>query len=415
MKYHGVDIRLRSPSAELLELPWPTPLAEWDATAVPFHDVPVGPSQHLVRFLEVEDGLLAVKEAPDRIVRREYEALRALEARRLPAVRAVGMVLRGEERQGLLVTRFLERSWQYRRLFMRLPREDTRQRARLLAAMAGLLVELHRGGVFWGDCSLANTLFVRDGQNLEAHLVDAETSEIHAALSDGQRRHDLEILEENVTAGLLDIASRLGEVGDIDEYVDAARSVIATYRELWAELHRDLIVSADERWRVASHLHRLHELGYAVDEVRLEQDTAGADRLRVKVAVAGRDHHAEALRALTGVEVREGQAAILLNDARAFASRSGPSADERATGTSWRQEVFEPGVALVRGIAGAHTDPVQAFCDLLEVRWLLSEQAGRDVGVDVALSALRERKFPTDAAASMSILEPPTGELPLDS
>ena len=45
--------------------------------------------------------------------------------------------------------------------------------------MASLLVDLHRNGVFWGDCSLANTLFSRDGQVLQAWLVDAETSEIH--------------------------------------------------------------------------------------------------------------------------------------------------------------------------------------------------------------------------------------------
>ena len=49
--------------------------------------------------------------------------------------------------------------------------------------MAGLLVELHRHGVFWGDCSLANTLFSRDGQVLQAWLVDAETSEVHPAAS----------------------------------------------------------------------------------------------------------------------------------------------------------------------------------------------------------------------------------------
>jgi hypothetical protein len=53
--------------------------------------------------------------------------------------------------------------------------------------MASLLVDLHRNGVYWGDCSLANTLFSRDGQRLQAWLVDAETSEIHPELTAGQR------------------------------------------------------------------------------------------------------------------------------------------------------------------------------------------------------------------------------------
>jgi hypothetical protein len=405
------DIRLRSPSADLLALPWAEPLADWDPTLVPFRDVPVGPSRHLVRFVDLADGLLAVKEAPDRLVRREYDVLRALESRRLPAVRVVGVVLRGSDLQGMLVTRFLERSWQYRRLFMRLAPGDARQRDRLLAALANLLVELHRSGVFWGDCSLANTLFVRDGQTLQAHFVDAETSEVHPALSTGQRQHDLEIMFENVAAGLIDIARRIGDPVEDRECISAAKMVANLYEELWAELHRDLSIAVGERWRVASHLRRLHELGYAVDEVHIEPDAGGEDRVRVTVAVAGRDHHAEQLRALTGVAVPEGQAAVLLGDARAFVSHHD---DQPAAGARWRREIFEPGITSVRDVGAPHTDPVQAFCDMMEVRWLLSEEAGADVGTEVALAALRNRDaIPAGAAASMSVLDPPTSEMRL--
>ena len=73
--------------------------------------------------------------------------------------------------------------------------------------MASLLVDLHRGGVYWGDCSLANTLFRRDGDRIQAYLVDAETSEVHPTLSDGQRAYDLEVLVENVAFGLADLAA----------------------------------------------------------------------------------------------------------------------------------------------------------------------------------------------------------------
>ena len=86
-------------------------------------------------------------------------------------------------------------------------------RDRLLDAMALLLVDLHRGGVYWGDCSLANTLFRRDGDRIQAYLVDAETSEVHPSLSDGQRRFDLDILVENVAFGLADLAAYQGRAG----------------------------------------------------------------------------------------------------------------------------------------------------------------------------------------------------------
>ena len=95
--------------------------------------------------------------------------------------------------------------------------------------MAFLLVDLHRSGVFWGDCSLANTLFRRDGDRIQAYLVDAETSEVFPSLSDGQRAYDLEILVENVAFGLADLAAMQGAPDADDDAIDAAERVRDRY------------------------------------------------------------------------------------------------------------------------------------------------------------------------------------------
>ena len=63
---------------------------------------------------------------------------------------------------------------------------------RLLDAQVELLVRLHLAGFMWGDCSLSNTLFRLDAGALAAYLVDTETAELHPALTDGQRRYDLD-------------------------------------------------------------------------------------------------------------------------------------------------------------------------------------------------------------------------------
>lgn len=152
---------------------------------MPLRDIAVGPSRHLVKFVDCDGALWAVKELPPRIARKEYGVLGELEDLGLPAVRRAGLVHQPDFDTSILLTRFLEGSWQYRRLFRRLPPEEPKHRARLFDAMATLLVELHRHGVFWGDCSLANTLFSRDGQVLQAWLVDAETSEVHPGFPTG--------------------------------------------------------------------------------------------------------------------------------------------------------------------------------------------------------------------------------------
>ena len=232
-------MRFRDDATALLALPWHLTLAEWPADAVRFVELPVGESRHVVRFISLANDILALKELPIRPAQREYAVMRDLQERGAPAVRPVGLVERPDEDAAILVTRYLSRSLQLRRLFRRLPEATLGHRERLLDAMTNLLVELHRGGVFWGDCSLANTLLLRDGQSLQAHLVDAETSEIHPTLSEGQRRLDVELAVENVAGDLLDIAATAGRpLDDADDELAAARSLRDRYERLWSEIHR---------------------------------------------------------------------------------------------------------------------------------------------------------------------------------
>jgi hypothetical protein len=410
-------MRLRSPSPGLLALPWFEPLADWDATEVPLRDIPVGPSRHLVRFVETDGALWALKELPQRIAEREYAVLRDLESRSLPAVRPAGLVVQPSAGNAILITRYLERSWQYRRLLMRIPPEQRAHRDRLLDAMASLLVDLHRNGVFWGDCSLANTLFSRDGQVLQAWLVDAETSEIHPQLSAGQRQHDVDILVENVAGGLVDLAARMDQPEEMfDALIAEAASVASRYQALWDVLYAEPVFPSADRFQIESQIRRVHELGFAVDEVNLQYTGEGHEQLQLKLVVAARRFHATQLQDLTGLSVGEGQARILLADLRAYQGRlqqdAHTSISEPFAARRWVDDVLTPGMEAAHRAIGGVGDPVQAYCDLLEVRWLLSEKAGADIGDATALAALANRAVPPDSAAKMMIAEASTGQLP---
>jgi hypothetical protein len=411
-----LELRLRATSPELLSLPWRVPLAEWDPTRVAFRDIPVGPSRHLVRFVEADQRVWALKGMPRRVAQREYDVLRVMETRALAAVRPAGIVVQPRDDDAILVTHYLDRSWQYRRLLMRLAPDATAHRSRLFDGVASLLVDLHRNGVYWGDCSLANTLFTRDGQVIQAWMVDAETAEVHPSLSDGQRRADLDIMAENVAGGLLDVAARRNELeGAVDRAYAEATGVAERYGELWDLLHVEPTIGPGATDQVAARVRDLEESGFAVDEVRLESG-ADEDTVRLRVAVAGRRFHAEQLRALTGLDVGEGQARVLLSDLRDLRARweqeLGHHVPEVLAARRWMLEVFTPGAERAHAALSGRGDPVQAYCDLLEVRWLLSEQAGHDIGDERALDALTHRSTPGGSAAEVSFVELPTEELP---
>ena len=406
------EFRLRTPSAGLLALPWDRPLSQWNVPDVPLRDIAVGPSRHLVKFVEADDALWAVKDIPQRIAAKEYDVLRRLEEMGLPAVRPAGLVAQPEFDTAILVTRYLEGSWQYRRLFMRLPPDQPKHRTRLLDGMAGLLVELHRHGVFWGDCSLANTLFSRDGQTLQAWLVDAETSEVHPTLSRGQREYDLDIMVENVAMGMTDLAERLGRSALEDVLIAEVDQTRARYDTLWDALHAEPVFGFTDRYRVEGMVRKLNELGFAVDEVSLQPVGDDPGQLKLHVAVGDRRYHAQRLQELTGLDVGEGQARILLGDLMAYQAQlcreAGQHVDEHTAARLWVMEVVTPTEHVAHAAVNNSGTAIQAYCDLLEVRWLLSEEAGHDVGTQRALAALRGDVIPTDSAAKLAIAEVPT-------
>jgi hypothetical protein len=382
-------LRLRDEVASLLDLPWEQPLGRWEDTGQRFRELPVGPSRHLVRFL-VSDGLVyALKELPAAVAEREFTVLRHLEEAGLPAVRAVGLAERPERGDAILVTEYLRHSMQYRRLLMRLRVMSVDYRDRLLDAMALLLVDLHRGGVYWGDCSLANTLFRRDGDRIQAYLVDAETSELHPGLSDGQRRFDLDILVENVAFGLADLAAYQGRPEDVDDAIESAESVRTRYRAVWHELNDQPDLIPGDRQEIRARLRRLNDLGFSVD---LEVDPVGpAGTVRLRTSVTTRRYHANELERRTRLRTLEGQARILLNDLAEyhawleFYERRPVAAEEAAD--RWLREVYRPTQARIAALVTPERDLVQAYCDVLEHKWFLSERDGRDIGLDATVES----------------------------
>jgi hypothetical protein len=106
------SLHVRPGHPDFLDLPWDAPLLAWRQRRDRIVEVPRGISRHEGLFVEHPQGLYAVKELPAHLGEREYDALRWLEERGLPAVVPAGHArVNGGAGQGsVLVTRFLEAS-----------------------------------------------------------------------------------------------------------------------------------------------------------------------------------------------------------------------------------------------------------------------------------------------------------------
>ncbi len=379
-------LNIRPGHPDFLDLPWGESITDWDIQRLV--DLPTGVHRHEIVFVEYRDGIYAIKELPSRLARHEWEMLRGLEALRAPVVEPVGVAERpwvdpSEESAAAVITRYVDFAFSYRELIRGAgfgARRDS-----MLDAIAGLLVELHRAGCFWGDCSLSNVLYRWDAAAVEVLMVDAETAELHSQLTDGQRAEDLEIMVLNLAGGMADIAAEQGiEVEDADLFL--GEDVVARYEGLWAELTADVVIGPDERYRIAERIDRLNDLGFEVEDVELVP-VEGGGRLRLHAVVGGRNFHSDRLRELTQIQASENQARQILSDLLYYeATHPAESpAGKTVAAIRWRVGVFEPLLARIRDEGTSDVDPIQRYCDFLHHRFLLSSAAGRDIGTDEAL------------------------------
>ena len=158
---------------------------------------------------------------------------------------------------------------------------------------------------------------------------------------------------------------------------------------MWEQLHAEVEVGMDERFAMAARVRRLNDLGFAVDEIELEPGDEA--RIRMRVCVTNRRFNASELERIAGLRALEGQARRLLNDLHEYGAwldhqerRSLPVVEMAAR---WLAEVYEPALARLVRVVGPGGDAVQAYCDVLETKWLRSEKARRDIGLQAAIDA----------------------------
>jgi len=377
------ELHILRGNPDFLDLPWDLPILEWQDPHLV--EMPTGIHRHPVVFVAYPEGIYAIKELPLRLARHEFKTLSKLANRTTRSAEPAGLVVRPwanphEEYSGAIVTRFVDYAFPYRELVS--GGGFGSRRAQLLDAFAGLLVELHLAGCFWGDCSLSNVLYRYDAATIEAIMVDAETARLYDALSTGQRLEDLEIMHVNLAGDMSDVAASEGlDVDDAD--LELGFDISDRYAALWHELTTDLVIAPDERYLIGERVGRLNDLGFVIDDVDVIPE-GDSTRIRISASVGGRTFHSQRLRERTGIDAAENQARQILSDMRYHRAKHGdhgPSASSTGTTVSamhWRLNRFEPFTARIAELRPS-IDPIQGFCDYLNFRFALASEQGRDV------------------------------------
>ena len=215
--------------------------------------------------------------------------------------------------------------------------------------------------------------------------------------------YDLDILVENVAFGLADLAAYHGPRGGHRRGDRRRPSRSATgYEAVWGELYDQPELIPGDRQAIRARLRRLNDLGFSVD---LEVDPVGPHGAGAAADVGHdaplprqRARAADAHPGARGPGADPAQrprrvprvARVLRAPRRSTPTRPPSAGCARSTGRRWRGSP---------GSSGPDRDLVQAYCDVLEHKWLLSERAGATSGCEAAIESYVAEGAPAPGAA----------------
>ncbi|WP_211325978.1 DUF4032 domain-containing protein [Thermosporothrix hazakensis] len=386
----------------LEKLPWHAPLSEWDSQGVDLLIIRRGESRHPVVFVECQGMRYAIKETTPHMAEREIRNLREIERRGIPALSPVGSVavaappipieipgipgardyIKGD--RGYTVTRLAPRVIPHVLLY-RLPLKK-RSKQRILSAVAVLMVELHEHGIYWGDPSLANVLIRIDGRRILAILSDAETAELFPdSVNDELREQDLALFGESLAWQAEDLRQAKGlpedkKVLDDRDY----RYFERRYRWLRRE-HARITHSKgfDTLLQAQRFLRTLHRWGFSLAEATERV----FKRFQVTTVLPG--WYQRRLYELLHISMPPLYAPrlyqmILGHQIMSSQREKRPISIEEAA-RDWYERYHLPTILMLRRNLSSDQEPMDAYFDIMDHKWKLSQKAGYEVSIEDAI------------------------------
>ena len=193
---------------DLENLPWNTPLIEWNDKQVKFLEIRKGISKHTVRFIKTKDFSFAIKQTNPISAYFESENFTKLLQKGIHTLIPAGYVFykknlfekNFEEKESLaFIVTILEAKSIPHSILLKWDFSDTSRKS-IYKAAAELLANLHFNNIFWGDASLSNILIkfikAKDDRGkthteLKAFLSDSETIQILKKISEELIKKDL--------------------------------------------------------------------------------------------------------------------------------------------------------------------------------------------------------------------------------
>ena len=358
---------------ELENLCWTKKIEQWQN--VRFLNRRKGESRHKLFFIRTGKGDVVVKRTSEELAEREFYSYKKIISMGIPTIFPIGFIKKemDNEKEGYFLSLY-EKSALPESHLIRMLKNKT-YRDLIWSAVVALLVVIHLKGIFWGDPSLDNILIKFYKKRVEALLIDAETVSFYESLSKEKEMEDLKRLFESLFA-----YSYADEEFD-EKFFEKRKNYIENrYNKLKQILSETIQLGATNHFKLVKRIDNLFTLGYTFNPERFSPTL----QVRFYPIAPRKGWFVTFVEEMVGEEFTPEQSRkifreILMHQYE-MSSMENRVVKLKEAAKDWYKNYF----AKAKNIFKAYfpdKSPVKIYLEILDHKWYLSEQAGKDVGI----------------------------------
>jgi len=355
---------------DLENLPWDTPLIEWNDKHVKFLEIRKGISKHTVRFIKTKDFAFAIKQTNPISAYFESETLTKLLQKGIHTLIPAGYVFykknlfekNAEDKESLaFIVTILEAKSIPHSILFKWDFSDTSRKS-IYKAAAELLAKLHFNNIYWGDASLSNILikFIKSKDDrgklhteLKAFLSDSETIQFLKVISDDHIKKDITYFFDSMTAISEEFPKdEKGKIGvDLNEDKKYFKQEYKNHYELLNKIAEFEKITGLE---IQKHFFRIRDQ-YSIDSI------------------------------LKQIEEHKWY----------LSEKSGSEIDTTFAANEWIEKIYKPIINEFNKLKifdyFPNTNSVKLYTDIMAHKYYLSIEKGEDIGIYSAIRSYSEK------------------------
>ncbi len=356
---------------ELKNLPWRLDLENWEERGIKFLDFRKGISRHPVRFLRTRYSAFAIKQTTASLAEIEISGYQKLLSLGIHTLIPVGYVVTKKNSAApqtksgisnnknelaftitLLEDKVIPDSYLYRLNF------KEKNLKIIWDAIAELIAILHFNNIYWGDASLGNTLILffkikdekgRVKTELKAILADAETIVVFPKIPIKKRTEDLQFFFDSMY-WLNEDYKQAGDSRNNFTTTGDKKYILQKYKEEYLRFKKIASFEKLTGINVRRHFHQVH-------------DIHGLYSIKKQI-----EEHKWYLSEKAGKEI-----------------------GIKKSSESWLNEIYYPIINEFQKLDifeyFPFTDSVKLYVDVMTHKYYLSQEAGKDAGVEKAIKS----------------------------